>query len=182
MKEIRIPPSRNKLYLLLAGSLVFAGIGIWSVTDPAKFNNSKSGNPASALIIGIIAIVLFGLAAVMTLIKLSGDKPGLVINSKGILDNFSGISTGFILWKAIVEIRTVSVRNQKFLLIVVKNPEVYIHQQKSRVKRKALEMNYRTYGSPISIHADTLAMNFEELHDLVQNALIHNKTILNRNA
>jgi hypothetical protein len=34
------------------------------------------------------------------------------------------------------------------------------------VKRKAMEINYKTYGSPISISANTLD-NFDELHELL---------------
>ena len=171
MEEIRIPLSRNKLYLLLAGSLLFLGIGIWFVTNPPGTNHVIR-DPTIILIIGLIAILLSGVAAIVILGKLSGDKPGLVINSEGILDNSSGVSAGFISWKDITEIRTVNVIREKFLLIVVKNPEEYIHQQKGLVKRKAMDMNHRIYGSPISITVNTLAVNFDALHDLVQNAFL----------
>jgi hypothetical protein len=99
----------------------------------------------------------------------------LIINSEGIIDNSSGVSAGLVLWKDIIEITTSNVMNQKFLMFIVKNPEEYINRQNGIVKRKAMEMNYRSYGSPISISANTLDTNFEELYELLQRKFNKNK-------
>jgi hypothetical protein len=107
--------------------------------------------------------------------KLPDNKPGLIINSEGIIDNSSGVSAGLVLWKDIIEITTSNVMNQKFLMFIVKNPEEYINRQNGIVKRKAMEMNYRSYGSPISISANTLDTNFEELYELLQRKFNKNK-------
>jgi len=166
--QIEIPLSKQKLYLMLFGSIIFVGIGTWLVVNPPKSNHPIFGNPMIILISGISAIVFFGYITFTLFKKLPDNKPGLIINSEGIIDNSSGVSAGIILWTDIIEISTSNVMNQKFLMFIVKNPEEYINRQNGIVKRKAMEINYRTYGSPISISANTLDTNFEELYELLQ--------------
>lgn len=166
--QIEIPLSKQKLYLMLFGSILFVGIGTWLAVNPPKSNHPIFGNSMIILISGIVAIVFFGYTAFSLLKKLPDNKPGLIINSEGIIDNSSGVSAGIVLWTDIIEISVSNVMNQKFLMFIVKNPEEYINRQSGIVKRKAMEMNYKTYGSPVSISANTLDTNFEELYELLQ--------------
>jgi hypothetical protein len=173
--QIEIPLSKQKLYLMLFGSIMFIGIGTWLVIKPPKSNHPIFGNPMLILISGISAIIFFGYIAFTLLKKMPDNKPRLVINSEGIIDNSSGVSAGIVLWKDIIEITTSNVMNQKFLMFIVNNPEEYINRQNGIVKRKAMEMNYKSYGSPISISANTLDTNFEELYELLQNKFKEHK-------
>ena len=166
--QIEIPLSKRKLYLMLSGCLLFVGMGIWLVVNPPKSNHVIFGNPVFLLVTGIVAILFFGGIGVFLLRKLPDSKPGLIIHSEGITDNSSGIAAGLVLWKDIVEIVTINVENQNFILFVVRNPEEYISRQSGIFKRKAMEVNYRSYGSPISISANTLHTNFDELYQLLQ--------------
>ncbi|MGO4904750.1 STM3941 family protein [Flavobacterium sp. W20_MBD1_R3] len=166
--QIEIPLSKQKMYLMLFGSIIFVVIGTWLVVNPPKSNHSIFGNPMVILISGISAIIFFGYTTFILLKKLPDNKPGLIINSEGIIDNSSGVAAGIVLWTDIIEISTANVMNQKFLMFIVKNPEEYINRQNGIVKRKAMEINYKTYGSPISISANTLNTNFEELYKLLK--------------
>ena len=166
--QIEIPLSKQKMYLMLFGSIIFVVIGTWLVVNPPKSNHPIFGNPMVILISGISAIIFFGYTAFILLKKLPDNKPGLIINSEGIIDNSSGVSAGIVLWTDIIEISTANVMNQKFLMVIVKNPAEYINRQNGIVKRKAMEINYKTYGSPISISANTLDTNFEELYKLLK--------------
>ena len=173
--QIEIPLSKQKLYLMLFGSIIFVCIGIWLVTNPPKSNHPIFGNPMIILISGISAITFFGFIAFTLIKKLPDNKPGLIINSEGIIDNSSGVSAGIVSWKDIIEITTSNVMNQKFIMFIVKNPEEYINRQNGVIKRKAMEMKYKSYGSPISISANTLNTNFEELYKLLQRKFKENK-------
>ena len=166
--QIEIPLSKQKMYLMLFGSIIFVVIGTWLVVNPPKSNHPIFGNPMVILISGISAIIFFGYTSFILFKKLPDNKPGLIINSEGIIDNSSGVSAGIVLWTDIIEISTANVMNQKFLMFIVKNPEEYINRQNGIVKRKAMEINYKTYGSPISISANTLDTNFEELYKLLK--------------
>ena len=173
--QIEIPLSKNKMFMMLFGSIIFVMIGFFLITNPPKINNAIFGNPTVILISGIDAILFFGFIAFTLFKKLPDNKPGLIINSEGIIDNSSGVSVGIVLWKDIIEIKVTNVINQKFLMFIVANPEEYIKRQNGIIKRKAMEMNYKSYGSPISISANTLDTNFEELYHLLKNKFAESK-------
>jgi len=61
--------------------------------------------------------------------------------------------------------------NQRFLMIMIRNPQTYIDKQTSAIKRKAMQMNFKNYGSPISIPASTLLYNLDELKNILTERL-----------
>ena len=168
-EQIEIPLSKNKLTLMLICSLIFISLGLWFVIKPPTISNPIIGNPTLILTVGIAAILFFGLCALFIAKKLPDKTPGLIINNQGVTDNSSGVSVGLIPWDDIKEINVTNVANQKFLMLVVKNPDEYINRQKGFIKKKAMQMNYKSYGSPISISANGLKCNFNELFRILQN-------------
>jgi hypothetical protein len=166
-EQIEIPLSKTKMILTFFGSLLFVGLGLWFVINPPKSNHWLFGNPTVIFIAGIASVIFFGLVAVIIFRKFSDKKPGLIINKQGITDNSSGVSAGLIPWTDIQEITISQVMSQKFLMFTVKNPEFYLDQVTNPLKRNAMKMNYKTYGSPISISANSLQTNFDDLHKLL---------------
>lgn len=61
-------------------------------------------------------------------------------------------------------------------MIVVRNPQDYFDKVTNPLKRNAMKMNYKTYGSPISISANALQTNFDKLHNLLIEKLNENKS------
>ncbi|MGB5981182.1 MAG: STM3941 family protein [Nonlabens sp.] len=165
--QIEIPLSKSKMIVIIIGSLAFVGLGLWFLTVPPQMNNSFLANPTVILVVSIISILFFGLISITVFRKLLDNKPGLIINSQGITDNSSGVSAGLIPWEDIVGIETTQVRSQRFLMIMVKNPEYYLDKVSNPIKRNTMRMNHRFYGSPISISATALQTNFNELHDVL---------------
>lgn len=102
--QIEIPLSKQKMYLMLFASIIFVVIGTWLVVNPPKSSHPILGNPMVILISGISAIIFFGYTTFILFKKLPDNKPGLIINSEGIIDNSSGVSAGIILWTDIIEI------------------------------------------------------------------------------
>lgn len=174
-EQIKIPLNKGRLTILLISSIIFIAIGLWLVISPPKIDIPLLGNPTLILVTGIASILFFGLCAFMFFKKLKDDKAGLIIDKTGVTDNASGISAGHIPWSNIKEIRTAQVMNQKFLMILVDNPNDYISRQTNAIKRKGAEMNFKNYGSPISISANTLKCNFDELKNILQAQLNKNK-------
>jgi hypothetical protein len=166
-EQIEIPLSKTKIILTFFGSLVFVGLGIWFLTNPPKSNHWLFGNPTVIFIAGIASVIFFGLVAITIFRKFSDKKPGLTINRQGIIDNSSGVSAGLIPWTDIQEIKISQVMSQKFLMFIVRNPEDYLEKVTNPLKRKAMKMNYKTYGSPISISSNALQTNFDDLHKLL---------------
>ncbi|MBX2921622.1 MAG: hypothetical protein KF746_05445 [Chitinophagaceae bacterium] len=169
--QIEIPLSKQKMILTLLGSIAFVGLGIWFLIDPPKVSNPILGNPAVIFIAGLASLLFFGLVAVTAFRKLSDKKAGLIINRQGIIDNSGGTFGGLVLWADIEEIKVSQVMSQKFLTFIVRNPQDYLDKVTNPLKRKGMEMNYRTYDSPISISANSLQTNFDNLYNLLTEKL-----------
>ncbi|SEG04355.1 STM3941 family protein [Sphingobacterium lactis] len=162
-EQIEIPLSKRKMILTLLGACVFVVLGGLFVLNPQKFTSIIMRNPIVILISGIASILFFGIVGISIFRKLLDKKPGLIINHEGVNDNSSGVSAGFIPWSDIREIKVSHVFNQKFLLFIVNNPEDYLDKIKNPLKRSAMKMNYKSYGSPISISSTVLQTNFDDL-------------------
>lgn len=174
-ERIEIPLSKSKMTLALLGSLAFVAIGFWFVISPPKINSALFGNPVLIFLAGIGSIVVFGLFGVLGLKKITDKKPGLVIDETGITDNASVTAAGHISWSDITEIRTSQVFSQKFLTIMVRNPNEYIERQTNSLKRKNLQVSFNSNGSPINISANTLKCNFDELKNTLQTQFEQNR-------
>src|SRR3954462_10477982 len=102
--ETEIAFSRGKTMIMIAGSLVFVGIGIWLLLrDDARIISSNNfrfffNNQLFAHGIGLVAIVVFGGLAAMHVRRFFDKRPGLILNSEGFVDNASSASTGFVPW------------------------------------------------------------------------------------
>lgn len=166
-EQIEIPLSKKKLFLILFGAIVLVLIGLWFLINPPISSNQNFGLSSIYSIVGFISVLFFGLGAFAIFSKISDKKAGLIINSQGIIDNSSGVSAGLVSWKDIQEIKVAQVMNQKFLMLIVKNPQDYLAKVTNTIKRKGMELNYKTYGSPISISASSLKTDFDELHKLL---------------
>jgi hypothetical protein len=124
-------------------------------------------SPTIIFIAGLASVLFSGFVAITIFRKFSDKKAGLVINRQGIIDNSSGLSAGLVLWSDIDKIETIKVLSQKLMMVIVKNPQDYIDRAAMPLQRKGMEMNHRIYGSPISISANCLQTDFDNLHTLL---------------
>jgi hypothetical protein len=164
------------MFLLLIAAIAFVVLGAWLLFDAPEVDNSIFSNLIVRLSAGIASILFFGLAAITIAKKITDKSAGFVINAEGIIDNSSGVSAGVVKWADIQEIQQLNIVNQKLLMIIVKNPQIYIDREKNGIKRKAMQMNLNSFGSPISISANALDMNFDTLHELLQRKFNENKS------
>jgi len=162
--ETIIKLSKTKAILLILGSLAFVGVGIYLVyLDPVQIeNHTRFNNPLLVHGIGWVCIVIFGLSGLYHIRKLFDKKPGLILNSTGIIDNSSGIAAGLIPWNDIKGFSIYEVNKQKMLVISLNNPNKYI-EMGNLFKRSLNKANYKMCGSPLSITPNSLQINFDEL-------------------
>lgn len=165
--SVEIALSKKKMILLLAGSLMFVVLGAIFILHPPR---SFPVDPSVFRVLGAISLLFFGYCAYVIGRKFNQTIPGVIINDKGITDNSSGVSAGEVLWSDISEIGVIQAYNQKFLVIYVHHPEDYIARQ-TGFSKKAMTMNYRLYGSPVSLSANSLKCSFDELYKLVNERL-----------
>ena len=162
-QPIEIPLSKKKLTLMVIGSLIFVVLGILFVTSPEKYTSSIMRSPTIIFISGLASILFFGLCFFFILKKLGDKSPGLIISDEGIMDNSSGVSVGQIKWTEIEDISVIKVYRQKLIMLQIKNPQDYIDKQTSSFKRKMMTINYKMYGTPVSLTANGLKISFNEL-------------------
>ncbi len=170
-QRIEISLSKKKIFLMLIGALAFVAIGLWFVISPPTISNSYWGNPTKISIAGYASIVFFGLCALVLIKKLPDNKPGLIIDQTGLTDNSSGVSAGQILWSDIEVISVIEIQRQKLIMLQVTNPQEYIDKQTSAFKRKMMQLNYKMYGTPLSITSNGLKISFEELLSILRDKL-----------
>ncbi|NBL65837.1 hypothetical protein GV828_11555 [Flavobacterium sp. NST-5] len=169
-QTISIPLSKGKMLISLILALGFVGLSIYFLSAKDYFLHIIN-SPVLISIVGIAGIIFFGFSAIIIIRKLLVPKEGLIINSQGITDNSSGVSAGFIPWDIIVEIKEVSVMNQKFVSIQLNNPEKFIASQQNNFIKKVMTVNHEKFGSAVSISANNLKTNHVQLLDLLQSHL-----------
>jgi uncharacterized membrane protein YobD (UPF0266 family) len=170
-QQIKIPISKKKLILMIIGSLIFVGLGVLFVMNPEKYTSPIMRNPKVIFISGLASILFFGLCFPFMVKKLGDKSPGLVISDQGIFDNSSGVSAGQISWKDIDDILVIKIHRQRMIILQVNNPQDYIERQTSTFKRKMMTINYKIYGTPLSMTSNGLKISFDELFAILTNKL-----------
>jgi len=161
--ELAIELSKSKTILIILGSFGFVAAGYWLFSmDAAEMKGLPIDDPLLIHGVGIAGMVFFGLTGILGVRKLFDKRPGLVLNSAGIIDNSSALAAGFIPWSEITGAAIYEVHRQKLLMIKVRNPEEFIHRG-NVFKRAIVQINSKMSGSPIMISSNTLKTNFAEL-------------------
>ncbi|WP_157557929.1 STM3941 family protein [Niabella aurantiaca] len=168
MQAITIPVNKTKIVRYLIGAILFVVLGALFVLKPFLFIRSE--DPTVIKIIGYICTAFFGIGIVVFVQKLRNKKDGLFIDADGITDNSSGISAGRVLWRDVKSIRLEQVADQPIIMLDVKDPLSYLQRQQNPVKKRAMELTYQLYKTPVAVSAQFLNTGAEELLRLLENA------------
>jgi hypothetical protein len=166
--KISLQLSKKKMLSMSIGAFAFVLLGIWFIINPPIQEKGLFSNAKVIQVLGIISVLFFGLLLFTFFRKILDKQPGLIIDEHGITDNASAVSAGHIPWSEIQQLKTIKESGQYFLMIIVDDPYKYIERQKSPLKRKISDLNFKRYGSPINISANTLECDFERLKKIVQ--------------
>ncbi|MEM1312455.1 MAG: STM3941 family protein [Patescibacteria group bacterium] len=170
-KAVTINFSKFKLALGLIGSTIFVSGGLFLiVVAPLRLaiDEALTTDPVIYFIVGLANILFFGYAGLFFIKTLLSSKPAIIINTKGVFDNSNATSIGFIPWEDIEQIKKLKVLNQKFIALILKDPQSYLNREPNFVRRKIMEYNLKYYHSPISISCNFLITNFKELYQLLR--------------
>lgn len=173
MEKVEIQLSKKKIILLSIASFLFVVLGILFLIYPEKFISYIMRSEEFIRMAGIASILFFGATGIYGIFKMFDNKVGLTIDENGITDNTNATSIGLIKWSEITEIKTQQVMSTKFLLIFV-DDQTKILERASGMKRKLMEANAKMYGTPISITANTLNFDFDQLESLINKGVIKN--------
>lgn len=174
MKEIIIPLSKKKFTLVLFGAVCFVVSGVW------LFQNADTVARYPPIfifieiifikIISVVCVIFFGLCGVYAFIKLFDNKPGLVINNDGIIDNSSYTSVGLIRWENITNVNTREFYGVKCLTIEVNNAEEILSKQ-TGLKKLLFDLHKGYIDSPVQISSTALKCDFQELYNTIKEQL-----------
>jgi hypothetical protein len=155
--------SKIKIFLLFLCSLAFVAGGLWFAVMPPATKYNKYFLMAA----GIVSVLFFGMCAVALLAKLFNRESGLIIDDSGITDNSGAFGAGFIPWVDITAVESFVSANQNFILLFVRNPEEYINRNSFFLARKTRSANYKFYGTPLTVSANGLKINFKNLRAVI---------------
>ena len=171
--QMEIPISKLKVTLLFFISIVFVIGGIEFIIHPKTFTDSGLYHRPGfeILLVGYVCVIFFGAGAIIAIVKLVSNKPGLLIDNKGITINPGSFSKSFIEWSSIENFGIKDISRTKMIMVYLKNPEEFISQLNNNFKRKMALFSLKTYGTPISITTSSLKCNTDELYTLLTNKL-----------
>ncbi len=170
--RIEIPLSKTKLAKLLLFSVIFLAAGLWMVIADPQVSNPVFNNPVVKILASYGAIIMGALGIYYVTKKLFDKGPGLVIDEDGIYDNTSAFKFGLIPWSDISQVYERSIQasvasKQYFVTIALVDPGKYISRETNVLKRKLLEANAKSYGSPVHISTNGLKTNHQNLFKLI---------------
>ncbi|MFA6424268.1 MAG: STM3941 family protein [Candidatus Magasanikbacteria bacterium] len=167
MQEILIPLSKKKTSIIFLGTCCFVFVCLWLI-NIAEIQTRFS--PLLVKTISFIGIIFFSICGIYIFIKFFNKKSGLVINEEGIFDNSSAIGVGLVKWQNITNVKVIEIYKQKILIIGVNNANEIIARQ-TGMKRRLMDLNNKSYGSPVQITSNALVCNFKELFNIIKEQL-----------
>jgi len=164
--ELVIRLSKKKLVLVILGTAAFVGVSIWIWLIA---ESQDLYGPRFLKSVALVGGVFFGFCGCYAVKKVFDTRPGLIIDSTGIVDNSSSVSAGRIRWCEISAVRVAVISGQKLLVINLIEPQKYLARS-GFLKRKLSGASVWITGSPINISSNSLCLNFDELFDVVTEA------------
>jgi hypothetical protein len=169
---IHIKMSKKKIIRALLISIGLFTTGLWILINRPQIDNFVFNDAWVKYGGASCCVLFFGWGITYFIKKLFEKTPGMIIDEKGITDNSSAVTVGFIPWEDVIQIAKIEVMKQRMLLILVKNPEQYIQRQEGILKRKLMEANLKDRGTPITISAGGLQANIDEVLTMLEKQLL----------
>ena len=172
MQRVVIPLSKSKMVFLLLIACAFVALGWWMFAqDAAEIEAQRRFNsPLFVHGVGLFNMVCFGLVGALMLRKLFDPSPGLVVDDRGLTDNTSAFSAGFVPWSDITGFEVRQIQRQRVLYVRLKDPEKYIARF-SPIRRKLFRASERLGASPVTLTSSSMAIGFDEMVKLVNQGL-----------
>lgn len=160
MEKIEIYSSRKKALLLLIGSLLFVTGGTYMLLSPETFTGR---DPHVLMIVGIAAILFFGLGIYVSIRQLIANQLILIIDNMGINVNPRKSLSKIIEWKNIEGFSEIEIYSTKIVVIHVNNPKDWIEKEENKIRKKMMNFNVTNYGSPFNLSANSMQINHATL-------------------
>lgn len=171
MGEIIIKQNQGKQFGLIIMGIIMVASSIFILIVDSEF----FGSILIAKFIGIIGFLFFGACLIFIIKRFINPKNILVIGEKGITDNSSAISIGFIPWEAIDEVFISTVILQKFIAVKINNIEKRLEDMPI-AKKKVLKSNIALCGAAICINLNATKYKHKDVLEIIQRYMKFYKT------
>lgn len=165
--DLTIYPNRGRNVLLTVGALAFVAGGLWMMGLFGEYTVFGGPNPVFALV-GLVAVVFFGLCAGFLIYQIISRRPALVLDADGLLDRASLSAVGRVGWAEITGARALANNAQVIVAIDVRDPEAVLGRQ-PRLRAAFVRSSAKMTGAVVNIPANGLAeVEPEQLVDAVE--------------
>ena len=171
MKKIEIYSSKKKFFLVLIVSLLFVVGGIYVFLNPESI---KDESPLFVKVMGLIAMLFFGLGIYVSIKALIKNRLILVIDNIGINVNPEK-SSETIEWKNITGFSEIKIQGAKIIIININNSDYWIEKEKNAIKKTMMKFNFNNYRSPFNLSANATQLSHTELMKLLNESLEQNR-------
>jgi len=162
---IRLYSNKKKAVLMLIGSLLFVAGGIFFIMHPESFDKE----PLITRMIGILCILFFGLAAIVSVRFLISNRLLLEITNQGL--HIGDIHKTFIGWQDISGFKEIAIYSTPIIVILIKNSKAVIDDEPNIIKKKMMQFNMN-YGSPYNLSSGNMRIRHKELFRLLNENLM----------
>lgn len=152
-------PSRKRMAWLTAGAALFVCAGFFLIFD----QSSKPGASIMSIVIGLVAILFFGICFCYSLIKMIRKEPSLVINEHGFIDFSSYASGGEVAWKDVEHIFMYELMGQQMIGVKLRDEKAFLERQNG-MKRKLMIANSNMVDATISIAQNSITLPLDQLY------------------
>jgi hypothetical protein len=151
-----IYPNKGRLAFLLVNAVIFVAICGYILTrDAAQV-------PLKVMIAADVGTPFFAACGIYLLFRLLSRSPALIIDERGLTDNASFTSAGFIPWSDIQAVQIMQVKRQPFLAIHVTDPEQYL-QRLNILQQILMRANLAITGCVVNIPQSMLPVRLNAL-------------------
>ena len=163
MERLEICTSRKKSVLLLIGAILFVVLGIWLLMNAEQLADSRNSSPFLFNMVGIAAIIFFGLGIIVALKRIIKSDIALVIDSNGLHFNPKNFHSGIIRWSDIIDFEEISIRSTPIVIVHVRDPESWVAKENNAFRRQLMKVNINQYQSPFNIASAGLSISHAQL-------------------
>ena len=159
MEKVEIGRSRIKTFFLLLGAVGFVIGGIW-MTMASDTNLFEK-------IVGGISVLFFGAGIPIGIKKFITNESALELSKRCLIIEPRSNKKYVLPWEKITGFEEIRIKGAKIILIKVSNPKDWINQETNTIKRKMMQFNFNSYGTPFNITSSGLKISHKKLLELL---------------
>lgn len=161
---LEVYPNQNKEFVIGLASIAMTYLG--TVLMCTRISKGIVFLPVMFLIVGVICSVFFGINTVYALSRIIVRRPSAVLSERGLFDNSSLLSVGFVPWDEIKDIRMHRSFGRRLIRIELKK-DYDIFSRCSIIRGFISKVSRKLGFGSFRISENSVDMDIEKLYALI---------------